>query len=86
MPNKAQQDSIFGFIILGATLILLGWAVYFSFPKGVELPTLDTAKIISPQIFESKEVSRLKSNNLNGPFPITVTPEEQGRENPFAGF
>lgn len=86
MPNKAQQDNIFGFIILGATLILVGWSVYLSFPKKGETTVINPAEIISPRIFESKEVSQLKSDDLNGPFPITVTPEEEGRENPFAGF
>lgn len=86
MPNKTQQDLILGIVILAITIIIAGWSLFTSFPKKADLPVVTTAPAISTDVFQEPVVNNLQSENLNGPLPITVSPEDEGRENPFAGF
>lgn len=86
MPNKTQQDLILGIVILAVTIVIAGWSLFTSFPKKADSRITTTTPVISASVFQEPVVNNLQSKNLNGPLPITVSPEDEGRENPFSGF
>jgi len=78
-------------IITIVVLIILiggGWFFYSKVrPTEEEIAGVSNKVLVVPtDILSNSTIDNLKNFRQNGTLPITVTPEEKGRDNPFASF
>jgi hypothetical protein len=98
-PQQAKQKNLF--YILGALILATGAVVYFGFLKKPNIPSLESLEFGGGQQVEGAMIDSLERINfqkailddekfreLSMPvkLPLTINPDEKGRNNPFVSF
>lgn len=75
-------------VVILIILLAGGWYIYSGTrPSKQQIEDQKTKVLVVPKdILSDSIVSQLKSFKQNGTLPIIVSPDEKGRDNPFAVF